>query len=217
MATTVYLVRHGTTEFNIDGRFQGTLQIPLNAQGLFQAQLLADSLATVALDGVYASPLLRALQTAEAIALPHGLTTLPCADLREVFGGDLQGNTGTENDARFPEVMENFRRHPSLFVAPRGESAQEVYTRMVRAMEELVTQNPGRTIAVVSHGFAIQAYLAYVTEHRFEEMRLQIVGNASVTILRYVAGQQPEVVALNVQEHLPPALRFGVAATFMKA
>ncbi|MEG1942498.1 MAG: histidine phosphatase family protein, partial [Angelakisella sp.] len=60
MMTTIYLIRHGTTDFNIDGRFQGTMQIPLNEQGLLQARMLGEYLAPVHFDRVYTSPLIRA-------------------------------------------------------------------------------------------------------------------------------------------------------------
>lgn len=217
MMTTLYLIRHGTTDYNVNGRFQGTLQIPLNEQGLLQAGFLAGYLANAPLNAVYSSPLERAKQTADAVCLPHGLTLRIHTGLREIFGGDLEGHTGAENDLNFPDAMKNFREHPPLFAAPNGESAHEVYTRIVRTMEEIVRESPNEAIAVVSHGYAIQAYLAYVMERQFDKMQRHIVGNASVTVLHCKDGKHPEIVDLDLQDYLPADLRFCIAANFMKA
>ncbi|HEU0337127.1 MAG TPA: histidine phosphatase family protein, partial [Gaiellaceae bacterium] len=99
---TVLLARHGETDWNREGRFQGHADPPLNDLGRAQARELADRLAREPLAAVYASPLRRAYETAEIVAATHDLPLRSVAGLREVDVGSWSGLTRSEIEARFP-------------------------------------------------------------------------------------------------------------------
>ncbi len=111
--TTVYFIRHGTTENNIAGRFQGRSDIPLGEKGRKQAACLGERFAHIPLDAVYTSPLRRAYQTAEGVCAHLPVQPICCDGLREIDGGALEGRTNDENIRDYPDVMRNFREHPA--------------------------------------------------------------------------------------------------------
>ncbi|MCI8649456.1 MAG: histidine phosphatase family protein [Anaerotruncus sp.] len=214
--TTVFLIRHGTTESNLKGLFQGSLDIPLNDLGLAQAQCLAKRFRDTTIEAVYTSPLSRARQTAECLCQLHsGLQPVVCEGLREICGGVLEGKTGTQNRLTYPEEIRCMKECPAFFHPPGGESTRLVYDRMRDTMQGIVAQNPGRTIAVVSHGFTIQTYLGYVKRVPFPEIEPYIVGNASVTTLCYLEDGEIVLKQQSDESHLPPALQFYVATNFL--
>ena len=103
--TTILLARHGETDWNREGRFQGHADPPLNETGRAQAAELAAGLAGIHLAAVYSSPLRRALETAELVAATHGVDPVPIDALREVDVGSWQGLTRAEVGVRFPEQL----------------------------------------------------------------------------------------------------------------
>lgn len=214
--TRVYLIRHCTTDSNVKGIFQGSIDIELGAQGLAQAKCLARRFRETALDAVYSSPLKRARQTAAAICENYPFAPVVENRLRELNGGLLEGNSSTVNDERFPECMAHLSFRPALFRAPQGESCREVYDRMIAAMDDIVRAHPDGAIAVVSHGLAIQLYLGYVKGVAFEQMEHYIVGNGAVNVLDYDRDLHVSARRVNDEEHIPEELRFCLAGNFMR-
>ena len=207
MNTTVYFIRHGTTDNNVGGRFQGSSDIPLGQVGLKQAEYLGERFRTVPLDAVYSSPLTRAKQTAQGVCKYLSLEPIVCNDLREIDGGKLEGRTIEENKQLYPEIMRMFRDDPAKFNPPDGESTAKVHERMVRAVNHLIDENRGKCIAIVSHGFALQTYLACL-DTPFEKMEPNIVGNASVTCLVFDEKNNFHTECYNDQSHLPEDIQF---------
>ena len=208
--TSVYLIRHGTTDGNQGNRFQGRVDHPLNALGLNQGEYLARRFETVPLDAVYCSPLTRTRQTAAFVCrgVNAGLTPIIRQDLIEVDGGDLEDQPQGRYEGKYPGILEILLSRPSEFVAPGGETSRQVYDRFKDQMAEIVAENPDRTIAVVTHGFALMTYLNYVKEIPFPEMKRFLVGNMSVTTITYEAPDRPALVSLDDQSHLPEEYRF---------
>lgn len=207
MKTTVYFIRHGTTDNNVGGRFQGSSDIPLGKTGLRQADYLGERFAGIAVDAVYSSPLARARQTAEGVCRHLSVQPVLVDGLREIDGGLLEGHTNEENRRYYPEVMDNFRNHPAKFCPPGGESARQVNARMTETVDRLVRENAGKSIVIVSHGFALQSYLACL-DTPFDEMEPNIVGNASVSCIEYGENGDFETKIYDDQSHLPEELRF---------
>ena len=149
--TTILLVRHGETDWNLEGRVQGHSDRPLNDTGHTQAQALAEQLAGEPLDAVYASDLLRALDTARPAAYAHGLPVLPLPGLREKNFGTWEGLTDFEIRERFPESK----------VGPWGdaETTEEVATRVLASLREVAERHPGGHVLVVTHGGPLRAVL----------------------------------------------------------
>jgi len=167
--TTVYLARHGQSDWNAAGRWQGHADRPLTELGRRQAGELARTLADVPLDAVYASDLRRALETAETVAAPRGLPVSALAELREVDVGSWSGLTRAEAKERFPE---GFRRWTDGSQGwEDGERYDRMAERVVAAVRRIATEHEGGSVLVVAHGGPIRALHAAalgleVSEHR---------------------------------------------------
>jgi len=144
--TTLLLARHGETDWNRDGRWQGWADPPLNETGREQARELADQLRATPFDAVYSSDLKRAHETAVIVAEPHGVPVVVDPDLREIDIGEWSGLTRAEIDERFPDGKR-----------PGGETREQHQERVLRAVERLARDHPGERILLVSHGGTFRA------------------------------------------------------------
>jgi probable phosphoglycerate mutase len=148
----IILVRHGQTDWNAPERFRGRADIPLNEIGLVQAEATGKRIAdTWHPTAVYASPLNRAIQTAEKIVRPLGLTVQPYKGLIDIDYGEWQGLSPEEVSASHPEMILAWRQAPHTIRIPGGETLDEVQDRAMAAVFELCRQHPGETIVLVSH------------------------------------------------------------------
>ncbi|TPW70946.1 histidine phosphatase family protein [Schumannella sp. 10F1B-5-1] len=148
--TELYLVRHGETDWNLARRIQGTTDIPLNDTGRAQAQATGRLLARRQWDGIYASPLGRAMETGSIIAAELGMPTpTPVLGVVEREYGEAEGLTWEQIEERFPEGAE----------VPGRETREHVAERVVAALCELANAHPGEKLIVVSHGGAIRSVL----------------------------------------------------------
>jgi probable phosphoglycerate mutase len=150
--TTLILARHGETDWNRDGRFQGHADPPLNERGREQARALAHALADDTLEAVYSSDLLRAHETAHIVAETKGLDVVVEPDRRERDVGEWSGLTLPEIEERFPEELRAFRERGASI----GESHEALSRRVVAAAERIAGAHPGGQVLVVSHGGALR-------------------------------------------------------------
>jgi len=157
--TTVYLARHGESDWNVERRWQGHADRPLTARGREQAELLAGRLADVKLDAVYASDLRRAWETAQAVAATRGLEVVRLPELREVDVGSWSGCTRDECAERFPEAFARWQQGGSGW--DDGESYEEMGERIVEAIRTIAAEHPDGAVLVVSHGGPIRAVHAH--------------------------------------------------------
>lgn len=153
--TTLYLVRHGQTAWNVEGRYQGQLDPPLNALGREQARRAAAELAPIGFDAIYSSDLARARQTAEALAALTGLPVRLEPRLREIDQGEWQGILIDEIRARWPEELAGWERDPWKYHPPGGERVDQVRDRVFAAIDEIVARHPDETVAVFTHKLPI--------------------------------------------------------------
>lgn len=160
MLTTVLLIRHGQTDWNIAGRWQGHIDIPLNETGVHQSKLLAKRLATWPIEAIYTSDLKRAIQTADQIGIELGIRPIKDRAFRERNGGSFQGLTGQELKNNYGEEWRRVRQDG--WAPPNGESNKEVSTRMVSAFQKVVQSHLGSTIAIVSHGGALKLLISHI-------------------------------------------------------
>jgi broad specificity phosphatase PhoE len=154
--TTLFLARHGETDWNRELRIQGSSDIELNDLGRAQARALAQELEHVELDAIYASDLSRARATAEVVAASHGLAVRFDPRLRERSFGSWEGLT-REDIAVLPEGS----RHD-------GETDDEVRERVVEAVQAIADEHPGETVLVVSHGGALNTLWHHALGERVE-------------------------------------------------
>ena len=175
--TTILLARHGETDWNREGRFQGHADPPLNETGRAQAAELAAELEGVELAAVYSSPLRRALETAEVVAAEHGLEPVAVDALREVDVGSWEGLTRQQVEARFPEQLARWLDYDLGW--EDGESYEEMGQRVVAALLELAAAHQGERILAVTHGGPIRAAFAFAdgTSHADARRLGPTIGN----------------------------------------
>jgi 2,3-bisphosphoglycerate-dependent phosphoglycerate mutase len=183
--TRVLAIRHGETAWNVDGRIQGQLNIPLNHTGRWQAHRLALALAEESLDAVYSSDLLRALETAQAVSAGSGCSIVTDVGLRERGFGEFEGLTFKEIEQRWPEQSERWRKRDPLFGPERGETLADFFDRSVSTVTRLASAHPGQTIAVVAHGGVLDCLYRAATRQGLQAPRSWQLGNASINRLLY--------------------------------
>jgi 2,3-bisphosphoglycerate-dependent phosphoglycerate mutase len=152
--TRLLLARHGETEWNRTGRFQGHADPPLSEIGRRQAADLAEALAADGIGAIYTSDLLRASETAEVVATRLGLGVVEDSGLREIDVGSWSGLTRDEIAARFPDGFERWQRGE---LGHDGETREQLTDRVVAAVERIARAHAGETVLVVTHGGAIRA------------------------------------------------------------
>lgn len=155
--TQLYLIRHGQTDWNLEGRVQGQTDVPLSRIGELQAEELAERLGDLQLSAIISSPLARTRQTAEPLALRHGLAVRFDTRLMEQDWGRYEGLRWRDAAEEFPDAEERMLRDPLNTAPPEGETLKEVAERMRAALSDVV--QIGGSVAVVSHGGALRAGL----------------------------------------------------------
>lgn len=184
-ATRVLAVRHGETAWNVDTRLQGQIDISLNATGQEQARRLADSLADEGIDIIVSSDLVRARDTAQAVADRAGLPLLLDGGLRERHFGIFQGHTYSEVERRWPEDSARWRRRDPAFGAPGGETLQAFYDRCVGAATQLAAAHPGATLLLVTHGGVLDCLYRAATRMELGAPRTWELANTGINRLLY--------------------------------
>jgi broad specificity phosphatase PhoE len=153
--TTIFLARHGESDWNVAKRFQGHSDRPLTERGRQQAHVLADLVASQEIDAVYTSPLSRARETAEIVAARTRLEPVALPELREVDTGSWSGLSRADVEARFPEGFTRWRSGGSGW--EDGESYEEMAERVIGALRTIAEDHPDGRVLVISHGGPIRA------------------------------------------------------------
>jgi probable phosphoglycerate mutase len=162
MNTRIFLVRHGATMLTAEDRFAGATDVPLSNEGREQVQHLANRLAGQSIAAVYASPLLRTLETARILARPHGLEVEPRDGLREISHGRWEQLTRREVEKKFPEESAAWEEDPYTFAPEGGESGLDVTARSLPVLMEIVRSHPSQNVLVVSHKATIRLLLSSI-------------------------------------------------------
>ncbi|RME09532.1 MAG: histidine phosphatase family protein [Ardenticatenia bacterium] len=153
--TTIYMVRHGETDWNVIGRYQGQEDPPLNARGRAQAEATAEQLAQEQITAIYSSDLKRAAQTAEALAQRLNLPVHLDPRLREINQGEWQGVLVDDIRAHWPERFQQWQTAPWETHPPGGETLHDVETRILAALADIATRHPNERVAVFTHKLPI--------------------------------------------------------------
>jgi broad specificity phosphatase PhoE len=154
----VYLARHGQTAYNLEGRFQGQLPVPLDETGRGQALALAERATEHGFSALWCSPLLRAHETAEVVAAKLGLTPREDPRLMETDAGDWTDRSFADVQAEAPELFAAFQVGDPDFAFPGGESFAHQEERVAAALEDV--ERGGLPALVVCHGMVIRAALS---------------------------------------------------------
>jgi phosphoserine phosphatase len=201
------LVRHGETDWNRAGKFQGQIDVPLNDNGRKQAGLAAEFLKTVEIDFAFTSPMSRPKETAQIILKDRSSLTLnEDADLREIGHGLWEGKFEAEIKAEYPGELERWQSQPESVQMPEGENLQDVWTRATAAWQRVLEQvgNNSQTGIVVAHDATNKVLLCNLLGLGLADIWKIKQGNGAVTVIDYpdgIAGQ-PVIQALNLTSHL---------------
>jgi broad specificity phosphatase PhoE len=191
--TTLLLVRHAETEDNAQMRLSGWTDTDLSPRGEAQIEVLADHFNRVHghVEAIYASPLVRARRTAEAIGRLTGHTPILLDDLREMYFGELDGQPFEElKDAYAHLLAADENSAIEDFVWPSGESRSGFSSRVLRVMNLIGSRHVGRSVAVVTHGGVIATLLTAVNGESAANWRKWVVPNASLTEVQWDAATQ---------------------------
>ncbi len=203
--TTLLLVRHGQTDWNLNGRWQGHADVPLNETGRGQAAAIAQRLAAQTewkIDALIASDLERAAETAVIIGNAIGHTPVFDPIWRERDLGGFSGLTREQIRAKYPGVLAEEKRGMGLII-PDGESADLFWDRGDKAIKHVTANHAGKTVLVVSHGgllHVIIAGLLGMPRSNFGRLRF---GNTSLSMVQ-IEGNHPRIYLLNDTNHLQP-------------
>lgn len=148
--TEIMLVRHGETAWNVQEIFRGRSDVALNETGSKQAELLGSYLSEAKIEAFYASPLQRALRTAETIARHHDLPVTVAPGLIDFDYGKWQGLSHAEVAERYKELYAQWFRNPQRVRMPGGESLRDVRRRTRKVVDEILTRYEG-TVVLVAH------------------------------------------------------------------
>jgi probable phosphoglycerate mutase len=196
------IVRHGESEWNRIGRYQGQIDAPLSALGLRQAEALAHRLRNEPIDAIFTSPLQRAARTAEAIARYHPGVPLECASaLLEIHHGDWQGLLVDEVIARYGDGLREWRLHPTRSQMPNGESFSNVLKRVLDFKERLCAEFEGRNVLISTHDVVVKILVADALGMNMDRINRIWVTNASISVIEY-GDDLPYLVSLSEACHL---------------
>ena len=186
--TRICLVRHGETEWNMERRIQGQIDVELNATGLNQAAAAGSWLRTAGITALYSSDLRRAWATARVIGAALGLIPVAVPELRERRYGIFEGLTYDEARARFPDGYAAFARRDADYSFDGGESLRQMAARVTGKLEEIATAHPGRNVAVVLHGGVLDIVNHFVRGNPLETPRDFLIPNAGISWITAVDG-----------------------------
>ena len=203
--TCIYLVRHGQTEWNKTHKFQGRSDVPLNDEGREQVKATALALKDVHFDAVYASPLSRAIETAELIMSHHpGLPLIKNEGFIEMELGEFDGMQAQRWMTDYKDFMKAWRDNPGEVRMPgaNGECLEEVQARAMKALDDTTSGHPaGSTLLVCSHNFVILSILCKAKGLSLNQFRDLRQDPAAYSVIRQ-KGDQYEVEIMNERSSL---------------
>lgn len=206
--TTFYIIRHGQTDWNLEGRWQGKADIPLNDTGRTQAQRLAGHLQRrrIRFDAIYSSDLLRAWETATLIAERLDVIPTPLPALREIDVGAWSGLTRDEVMSQFHDLWERLHSGEDVPRGGSGETFGQLYDRVIGAVEQLMGERPGQTIALVTHGGPVRALLLHAARDKIGVLPRPLhISNTSLSVIACLANDW-RILAVNDTSHLDSAI-----------
>ncbi len=181
--TRIIAIRHGETAWNVNARIQGRVDIGLNEKGRWQASRVAQALGGEPITTIYSSDLMRAWDTASAIAQATGGALQAHTGLRERGFGEFQGKTFAEVEAALPEQARRWRTRDPLWAPEGGESLTAVRDRITQTTFEVAARHIGEQIVLVAHGGVMDALYRAATGQDVQTPRTWNLGNATINRL----------------------------------
>lgn len=199
MHTTIYLTRHGQTEWNIEKRLQGKGNSPLTSAGIKRAEELRERIKDMPIDVIYSSPIERALHTAHILKGEKSVEIITHDGLMEMCFGDYEGRRTEEVMLENPNWnIERIMEGDTKMCAPGGETLEEVRARVKDAMDAILEENKGKTLLVVAHGITLKALMYYFKD---EDVNTEVMGQATLTKIIVDDTKNPKIIFKNDDSH----------------
>ncbi len=164
------LVRHGETDWNRERFYRGREDVPLNANGIAQAELTAEALKERVFEAIYSSPLKRSMVTAKRIALPHQIDVREKWDLIDVDFGVWAGMSEEQVKAKWSKDYERWLKNPANMKFLNGESMKKAWKRVNSALREIIFLHGTGSVVIVSHRLPIKMMTAYMLHKKPKEL-----------------------------------------------
>lgn len=185
MTTTIYITRHGQTEWNVEKRMQGWSDSPLTELGIQQAKWLEERLKDTKLDVIYSSPINRALSTANIVNGKRNIPLYTDSRLREINMGIWEGLTQDEIEKLYSKELYNFWNAPKLYKPYSGETFFQVRQRTKELVKEIISENIGKDILIVTHTITLKAIMSFFQNALIEDFwSPPFIHPTSLTIVR---------------------------------
>jgi probable phosphoglycerate mutase len=196
------VVRHGESEWNRIGRYQGQADAPLSELGMSQAEALANRLKRESFEAIFSSPLQRAARTAEAIARYHpDVDFVQEPALMEIHHGDWQGLYIAEVHEKYSDALREWRQHPTRSQFANGESFSNILKRVLDFKQRLIQEYTDRTVLVSTHDVVVKILVADALGMNMDRINGIWVTNASISVIEY-GDDLPYLVSLSEACHL---------------
>lgn len=207
MKTRIYFIRHGETDYNVQHRFQGSTDNPMNERGIEQAFCLWEPMSKLFLDKVYVSPYKRTTQTAKQVLAGRNIPLIHEPRLCEIHCGQWEGLDRNQIELRWPGMIELWEHRPDELQMPDGESFKQVQDRSVEAFKEILEREVGNSIAIVTHMLTIQLIMSKLLSIPIREVWQMVrLENTSITTIDFCSNEF-EVVKWGENSHLHEHLR----------
>jgi alpha-ribazole phosphatase len=178
----LFLIRHGQTDWNLEGKIQGSCDIELNNTGIAQAEELSRKALenNYRFSKIYSSKQKRALRTAEILSRAINVDYIATKGLEEINLGQWEGLSWAEVKGNFPKEYEEWYNNRRYTKAPKGESYQDMLERVLAVIYKIINEN-SEDVAIVTHGAVIMCLQCYITNTPFKEMSKFKAGNTAIT------------------------------------
>jgi alpha-ribazole phosphatase len=182
--TELILIRHGQTDWNLQGRYQGQSDVPLNDKGREQARQLVAKLQHIEIDAIYSSDLVRARQTAQILAEAIDAPLVLDPRLREIHQGLWEGMLFQNIQQEYSRAFERRKSDPLQVAPPEGETVGQLRHRVLSALKDILEAHPNGRVAIVAHGLSLALILVELNGIPIQQVWDHIPPNA-----------QPEFIA----------------------
>jgi len=208
---TVYITRHGETEWNKQGRFQGSLNSELTEKGLLAAELLSERIENIALDFIIASPLKRAYQTAEIVRGNKNVEIIKDKGLQEINLGDFEGMRYDEIKELNFDILRKIQEDPYTNRYPNGENLIEFYNRVEKSFKNIIEKYKGKNILIVAHGGTIKSIECFYRDKKIKKDWIgNVVNNCSLTCIEIDENNNIKELFYNNTDHLEGKVSFNL-------
>ncbi len=211
--TSIYLVRHGQTAWNKEEIFRGRTDVPLDETGLRQAELAGEYFRELKIDAIYSSPLSRAWQTAKRIARIHHLKVQTLEGIIDMNFGNWEGHPHQEIREIDRETYRKWKEEPHKARLPGGETLDEVRSRAMAALEEVVRLNYEKTIVLVSHRVVNKVLICGILGLDNSHFWQIVQDPTAINLIRYQDGSYV-LCFMNETCHLKPLRQEGPRVDF---